>query len=227
MIHLRAICKKSVKERSNSFPFNLPLVKKLQEINLHQPVTFFVGENGSGKSTLLEAIASGVGAIAVGGEDIQTDKSLDPARRLSAQLKFIWNQRTTRGFFLRAEDFFNFARRLNNMTQELEEQASEYEGKFISLKRITFIDECLLELPVVIRRGNVATEVVNFAKSHNADLVVTAESPSPRFVAICDEIEPSIPVEAFAVEPFLHYDGYIDLQRFSRYWKVAERYVFD
>ena len=97
----------------------------------------------------------------------------------------------------------------------------------ISLKRITFIYECLLELPVVIRRGNVATEVVAFAKSHNADLVVTAESPSPRFVAICDEIEQSIPVEAFAVEPFLDYDGYIDLKRFSRYWKIAERYVFE
>ena len=97
----------------------------------------------------------------------------------------------------------------------------------ISLKRITFIYECLLELPVVIRRGNVATEVVAFAKSHNADLVVTAESPSPRFVAICNEIDRSIPVEVLAVEPFLDYDGYIDLKRFSRYWKVAERYVFE
>ena len=97
----------------------------------------------------------------------------------------------------------------------------------ISLKRITFIYECLLELPVVIRRGDVATEVVKFAKSHNADLVVTAESPSPRFDAICDEIEKSLPVEVFAVEPFLDYEGYIDLKRFSRYWKVAERYVFE
>ena len=97
----------------------------------------------------------------------------------------------------------------------------------ISLKRIAFIYECLLELPVVIRRGNVATEVVNFARSHNADLVVTAESPSPRFAAICDEIEQSIPVGVLAVEPFLDYDGYIDLKRFSRYWKVAEKYVFD
>ncbi|HAZ44939.1 MAG TPA: hypothetical protein DCZ55_10820, partial [Cyanobacteria bacterium UBA11371] len=130
MIHLRAICPKNVKKSSNYFPFNLGLVKKINEINLHQPVTFFVGENGSGKSTLLEAIAAGVGSITVGGEDIQTDKSLDHARRLSNQLKFVWNQRTTRGFFLRAEDFFNFARRLNNMTKELEEQASEYEEKF-------------------------------------------------------------------------------------------------
>jgi hypothetical protein len=96
----------------------------------------------------------------------------------------------------------------------------------ISLKRIVFIYECLLELPVVIRRGDVATEVAAFAKEHEADLVVTAESPSPRFKSICDDLEKSISVEVLAVEPFLDYDGYIDLKRFSRYWKVAQRYVF-
>lgn len=97
----------------------------------------------------------------------------------------------------------------------------------IGLKRITFIYECLLELPVVIRRGNVATEVVAFAKEHDADLVVTAESPSPRFDSICDQIERDLPVEVLAIEQFLEYDGYIDLKRFSRYWKVAEKYVFE
>lgn len=97
----------------------------------------------------------------------------------------------------------------------------------IGLKRITFIYECLLELPVAIRRGNVATEVLGFAKEHHADLLVTVKSPSPRFDAILDEIEVSLPVEILEVEPFLKYDGYIDLKRFSRYWKVAQRYVFE
>ena len=97
----------------------------------------------------------------------------------------------------------------------------------ISLKRITFIYECLLELPLTIRRGNVAAEVVAFAKEHNADGVVTAESPSPRFDDICDEIERSLPIEVLEIERFVKYDGYIDLKRFSRYWRVAERYVFD
>lgn len=96
----------------------------------------------------------------------------------------------------------------------------------LSLKRITFIYECLLELPIVIRRGDVAAEIVNFAAEHNSDLVVTAESPSPRFKDICKEIKCSIPVEVLPVEPFFEYDGYIDLKRFSRYWKVAERYLF-
>ncbi|QDL07390.1 hypothetical protein DP113_05235 [Brasilonema octagenarum UFV-E1] len=97
----------------------------------------------------------------------------------------------------------------------------------LSLKRLTFIYECLLELPVVIRRGNVAKEVLAFAKEHNANKVVTADSPSPRFDAICDEIERSVELEVFEVEPFFDYDGYIDLKRFSRYWKVAQKYVFD
>lgn len=97
----------------------------------------------------------------------------------------------------------------------------------LSLKRITFIYECLLELPVVIRRGDVATEVMNFAQEHNTNLVVTAASPSPRFADICNKIERSMSVEVLAVEPFFDYDGYIDLKRFSRYWKVAERHLFD
>ena len=97
----------------------------------------------------------------------------------------------------------------------------------LSLKRLTFIYECLLELPVVIRRGDVAQEILAFAQEHNANLVVTAESPSPRFNDICNQIEPSLAVEVLEVEPFFDYDGYIDLKRFSRYWKVAEKYVFE
>jgi hypothetical protein len=97
----------------------------------------------------------------------------------------------------------------------------------LSLKRLTFIYECLLELPVVIRRGNVAQEVLAFAQEHNANQVATAESVSPRFDIICEEIEKNIDLEIFEVEPFFEYDGYIDLKRFSRYWKVAEKYVFE
>ncbi|AFY34762.1 hypothetical protein [Calothrix sp. PCC 7507] len=113
----------------------------------------------------------------------------------------------------------------------------------LSLKRLTFIYECLLELPVDIRRGDVAQEVLAFAKEHEADLIVTANSPSPRFNNICDKIEQfgfahcssraesrlerSLALEVFEVEPFFDYDGHIDLKRFSRYWKVAEKYVME
>ncbi len=96
----------------------------------------------------------------------------------------------------------------------------------IGLKRLTFIYECLLELPVEIRRGNVAQEILAFAKEHNTNLVVTTDSPSPRFDDIRHQIEKSVKLEVLAGEPFFEYDGYIDLKRFSRYWKVAQKYVF-
>ncbi|MBH8551609.1 hypothetical protein I8751_04310 [Nostocaceae cyanobacterium CENA357] len=97
----------------------------------------------------------------------------------------------------------------------------------LSLKRITFIYECLLELPVIIRRGNVAQELLVFAQENHADLIATANSPSPRFSDICNGIEAALKVEVLDVELFFDYDGYIDLKRFSRYWKVAQKYVFE
>jgi hypothetical protein len=98
----------------------------------------------------------------------------------------------------------------------------------ISLKRIVFIYECLLEMPVTIRRGDVVAEVVAFAKENGADGVATADSPSPRFESICDGIEAalSIEVEVWEPEAFVNYDGYIDLKRFSRYWSKAQQYVY-
>jgi hypothetical protein len=82
---------------------------------------------------------------------------------------------------------------------------------------------------VTIRRGDVVAEVVAFAKEHGADGVATAESPSPRFGTICDRIEDalSLEVEIWSPEPFVDYDGYIDLKRFSRYWRLAQKYVFE
>lgn len=99
----------------------------------------------------------------------------------------------------------------------------------ISLKRITFIYECLLELPVTIRRGSVADEVVSFAREHNAGRIVTSESPSPRFRSLCKTIAGAMPsgsrLEVLKIAPFVEYDGYIDLKRFSRYWRTVEKYA--
>ena len=94
----------------------------------------------------------------------------------------------------------------------------------LSLKRIKFIYECLLELPVVIRRGDVATEIGAFAQECDRHAVVTVTSPSPRFKDICQKIAP-LPITVLPIEPFFEYEGYIDLKSFSRYWKVAQRHL--
>ncbi len=130
MIHLQAIGVKPSAKKQARFPFNLPLVRNFGEIEFRSPVTFFVGENGSGKSTLLEAIAAGVNSVAIGGDDLPRDETLGHARALGKQLKFVWKQKSHRGFFLRAEDFFNFARRLQTTQRELKEIADGFDNEF-------------------------------------------------------------------------------------------------
>lgn len=89
----------------------------------------------------------------------------------------------------------------------------------ISLKRILFLYECLLELPVTIRRGNVAAEVLHFATEQGADGVITNASPAPGFAAIRRQLEQTLPVVVLAEAPFVTPPAGIDLRRFSRYWR--------
>lgn len=101
-------------------PFAVPAVRALVGTPLTMAhVTIFVGENGSGKSTLLEALAFACDLPAVGLSDITSDPTLRHARSLGNRLTLRWRgPRNRRGFFLRAEDFFGFARRMDAMQAE-------------------------------------------------------------------------------------------------------------
>ena len=101
------------------FPFTVPAIRTLGTLDLSARVTFFVGENGSGKSTLLEAIAAAANLPAVGSEDVGTDGTLAGQRLLGDALRLVWNRRARRGFFLRAEDFFGYTKRLALLRAEL------------------------------------------------------------------------------------------------------------
>jgi predicted ATPase len=95
----------------DAFPWNVPAVRALDVLDLHAPVTFFVGENGSGKSTLLEAIAAAARLPAVGSASVDHDPTLDQQRALARMLRLTWAWKPVRGFYLRAEDFFGYLKR--------------------------------------------------------------------------------------------------------------------
>ena len=113
-----------------SFPFSVPSIRSLSAIDVDTPVTFFVGENGSGKSTLMEAIAIAARLPTVGSAQPDHDRTLDAQRRLARALALTWRRRTHRGFFLRAEDFFGFAKSVAELRSEMQRQlaavAEEY-----------------------------------------------------------------------------------------------------
>ena len=96
----------------------------------------------------------------------------------------------------------------------------------VTFKRIVFLYECLLELPVTIRRGDVAEQVLAFAREHGAGRILTTPSPAPRFAEIGHTIDAALPLTVIPEVPFLAYDGHLDLRRFSRYWRVAQRYAY-
>ncbi len=121
MIPLRGLALERRRVRSwSEFPFDVPIVEGLKEMAFASPVTFLVGENGSGKSTFLEALALAADRVAVGAEDLAEDDSLSRLRPLAEALRLTWNRKTRRGFFLRAEDFFGYARRISRLVGEAE-----------------------------------------------------------------------------------------------------------
>jgi len=104
------------------------------------------------------------------------------------------------------------------------------------LKRLVFIYECLLELPVTIRAGDSVTELLAFVARCDADGVVTTRAVDPRLQAISARLAERVPVVVLEPEPLVPADlesagvglasatqaGEPDLRRFSRYWRWAE-----
>lgn len=107
-------------ETERGFPFDLPALRGVDSIEFRNEVTILVGENGSGKSTLLEALAIAAKAITAGSADATADPTLGGVRALADALRLTWVKRPGRGFFLRAEDFFGFAKRMDEMRAGLE-----------------------------------------------------------------------------------------------------------
>ncbi len=92
------------------FPFCLPAVRYLDELEFHPKVTFLVGENGTGKSTLLEAIAVEFGCNAEGGSrnfNFETRASHSCLDRFIRLVKSPIMPHDS--YFLRAESFYNLA----------------------------------------------------------------------------------------------------------------------
>lgn len=102
------------------YPFNLPSVKKLDELFLHPNVTFLIGENGMGKSTLLEAIAIEMGFNPEGGSFNFNFSTYDSHSPLGDYIRVIKGiEKPKDGFFLRAESFYNVASNIEELDREV------------------------------------------------------------------------------------------------------------
>jgi predicted ATPase len=129
LLSIRSISIKSP-PNSTEFPFNLELIRQFGTLPIDHPITFFVGENGSGKSTVLEGIAAALKLPTIGAEESHVDPTLKSAQLLAKLITFGTKLKPPNGFYLRAEDFFNFTKRIASMKQESENRIQELEEEY-------------------------------------------------------------------------------------------------
>jgi predicted ATPase len=134
MRHLRSVeLRLPGGRRPARFPYTVPFAGSLERIDFTTDVTFLAGENGSGKSTFLEALACAIGSTTVGSESVTTDRGLAAIREFASHLKLTWSKRTKKGFFMRSEDFFGYARKMARIKAEMESDLraidDEYRGR--------------------------------------------------------------------------------------------------
>ncbi len=99
----------------------------------------------------------------------------------------------------------------------------------VSLNRIVFQYECLLEIPrIEIRTGEVAAELAHAAREHGCQRIVTTDSVAPEWAKICATLEREyqLQIVSFAPESFISLAAgeaeRLDLKRFSRFWQTVK-----
>lgn len=107
---------------THEYPYDIPSIKYLKELDLHPNVTFIVGENGVGKSTILEAIAVCYGFNPEGGSkhfNFQTNATHSELYNSIKLIKGINKPKT--GYFFRAESYYNLSSELDRLMQDDDE----------------------------------------------------------------------------------------------------------
>jgi len=154
----------------DAFPFTVPAIGTLDGLPLERPVTFFVGENGSGKSTLLEGIAAAARLPAIGSADLPRDETLAAQRRLGKALRLSWQKKATRGFFLRAEDFFGFTKRLARERAELLMEMREVSTQYRAQDRSKYAEG--------LAQGPLASSLASMEQRYGIDLDANSHGQS-------------------------------------------------
>ena len=167
-MHLASISRRGGDDAA--FPFTVSAIRALEQLQLDATVTFFVGENGSGKSTLLEGIAAAARLPAIGSADVPRDETLAAQRRLGKALRLSWQKKATRGFFLRAEDFFGFAKRLARERAELLLEMREVSAQYRAQNRSKYAEG--------LAQGPLASSLAGMEQRYGVDLDANSHGQS-------------------------------------------------
>jgi predicted ATPase len=113
------VIKRELVDDPDAYPFSIPAIANLSELDFDPHVTFLCGANASGKSTLIEAIAVASGLNPEGGGRNFTFETRGSHSRLGDVLRLVRGARRPKvDFFLRAESYFNVASEIEALDRE-------------------------------------------------------------------------------------------------------------
>lgn len=98
-----------------------------------------------------------------------------------------------------------------------------------SLKRLTFIYECLIDLQedVEVYHGDTETVVRSlFAEGGPDGTLYVADTPNPVFLNIAAKLESYVSVKIVENTPFIEAPDDVDMTRFFRFWNRSRKSAF-
>lgn len=186
-------------KRTHPFPFDVPAVKFAKNIDVSNPITFFIGENGSGKSTLLETLACRLHLPHMDGYGYDK-KCFDSAKTILPFLELEWEIERSTGFFFRAEDFGDFLNSVHRSDATIHQQLSDLEHDIPEYILQQMKDSANQQLHRV--RKNFGQELNSFSHGE-AYLHIINRMVNQRGIYLLDEPEASLsPIKQLA---FLHF----------------------
>lgn len=100
------------------YPFTIPAVASLDDLDLSAHITIFVGENGTGKSTLLEAIAVQLGCNPEGGSRNFKFENANTLSELHQYVRLVRGRSIKDAYFYRADTYYNLATEMQRLDAE-------------------------------------------------------------------------------------------------------------
>jgi len=99
-----------------------------------------------------------------------------------------------------------------------------FEQNAYSLKRLTFLYETLIDMPITVYAGDTATTLRHLCENQDDNSILyVPETPDAYVLKVIDKIQLDISVQIIQDKPFIEVSDDVDMARFFRFWNRSRK----